>query len=135
MWFNNIFVRRGLDKVKNAPGNRSDYNIFLEGAERSVFGDEHSLVDPMVTGFSHEDHPLSVTIQFSMNGAPLRLQGPWVDGKLVGVFKTVGQTIEDRYGNFLKVATDIHGREFTRGVAGPLAEIKPGMNSFTWRKY
>ena len=134
MWFNNIFIRQGLDKVKNAPGYRSDYNVFLEGAKKSSFDDEHSLVDPFVTEFTHEDQPMSVTIKFSMNDVPFRLQGPWVDSKLVGVLKTVGQTIEDRYGNPLKVDTDILGRKFTRPIAGPLAEIKPGMNTITWRK-
>jgi alpha-L-arabinofuranosidase len=134
MWFNNIFIRRGLDKVKNAPGYRSDYNVFLEGAQKSSFGDEHSLVNPFVTGFTHENQPLSVTIQFSVTDAPFRLQGPWIDGKLVGVFQTVGQTIEDRYGNSLKVDSDIYGRKFTRPVAGPLATMKPGKNTITWRR-
>jgi len=132
MWFNNIFIRRGLDNVKNAPGYRSDYNVFLEGAKKSSFGDEHSLVDPMVTGFTHEDHPLGVSIKFSVNDVPSRLKGPLVDAKLVGVFSTVGQTIEDRYGNSLKVDTDIHGQKFTRSVAGPLANIKQGKNTLTW---
>ncbi|MFC1635230.1 hypothetical protein ACFL5Z_10355 [Planctomycetota bacterium] len=51
-WFNNLFVRRGLDDVKNAPGYASDYNVFLEGAKKSFFGDEHSVVDPFATGSS-----------------------------------------------------------------------------------
>ena len=53
-WFNNIFVRQGLDRVKTAPGYASDYNVFLEGAKKSTFGDEHSVVDPYVTGFDHQ---------------------------------------------------------------------------------
>jgi len=131
-WFNNIFIRRGLDEVKDAPGYASDYNVFLEGAKKSSFGDEHSVVDPFVTGFTHEDHPSGVTIKFSINGAASRLKGPWVDAKLVGVFSTVGQTVEDRFGNPIKVDTDFNGKKYPRPIAGPLADLKQGLNKVTW---
>jgi len=131
-WFNNIFIRRGLDDVKNAPGYASDYNIFLEGAKQSSFGDEHSVVDPFVTGLTVKDHPLGATIAFSVNDAPFRVQGPWVNAELAGVFTTVGQTIEDRYGNPVTVDTDINGKQYTRPIAGPLADLKQGGNTMTW---
>jgi len=132
MWFNNIFIRQGLDDVKNAPGYTSDYNIFLEGAGKSSFGDQHSIADPFVTGFVHESHPLGVTIRFSMNEASFRLKGPWVDAKLVGIFSTVGQTIEDRSGNPIRVDTDINGKKFAEAIAGPLADIELGKNALEW---
>jgi hypothetical protein len=131
-WFNNIFVRKGLDDVKNAPGYVSDYNIFLEGARKSSFGDEHSTVEPFVTGFACESRPLGATIRFSMNDAFSKLKCPWVDAELVGIFPTVGQTIEDRYGNPVRVDTDINGNKFTEPVVGPLADIKQGKNTFEW---
>ncbi|MHC4425842.1 MAG: right-handed parallel beta-helix repeat-containing protein [Planctomycetota bacterium] len=131
-WFNNIFVRQGLDKVKDAPGFTSDYNIFFEGAKKSSFGDEHSVVDPFATNFSLEDSPLGVTITFSMNDAPLRVKGPWVDARLVGVFSTVGQTIEDRFGNPTKVDTDFNGNKYARPIAGPLADLRQGSNTIVW---
>jgi len=131
-WFNNIFVRQGLDDVKEAPGYTSDYNIFLEGAKKSTFGDRHSLVEPFVTKFTYENHPLGVTIRFSMNDAFSRLKGPWVDAGLVGVFSTVGQTIEDRYGNPIRVDTDIDGNKFAEPVVGPLTDIEKGINTFEW---
>ncbi|MGB2866600.1 MAG: right-handed parallel beta-helix repeat-containing protein [Sedimentisphaerales bacterium] len=131
-WFNNIFIRQGLDDVKDAPGCTSDYNIFLEGAKKSSFGDEHSVVDPFVTGFTHESHPLGVTIRFSMNNASSRLKGPWVDAELVGIFSTVGQTIEDRSGKSIRVNTDINGKKLAEPIAGPLANIEQGKNTFEW---
>ena len=131
-WFNNIFIRHGLDDVKDAPGYTSDYNIFLEGAGKSSFGDEHSMVEPFVTGFTIENHPLGATIKFSMNDAVSRLKGPWVDAELVGVFSTVGQTTEDRFGNSIKVDTDINGKKFAKPIAGPLANIQQGQNTFEW---
>ncbi len=131
-WFNNIFVRRGLDRVKTASGYVSDYNVFLEGAKKSSFGDENSMVDPYVTAFTIKDHPLRTTITFSINDSPFRVKGPRVNAELVGVFPTVGQTIEDRYGNPIKVDTDFNGRKYSRPVAGPLADLKQGENTVTW---
>ena len=43
-WFNNIFVRRGLDQVKDAPGYAANYNVLLENAQPSSFGDAESVV-------------------------------------------------------------------------------------------
>ncbi|MFH1718099.1 MAG: hypothetical protein ABIF19_12155, partial [Planctomycetota bacterium] len=99
---------------------------------RSSFGDEHSVVDAFVTGFAVEDDPLGVTVKFSVNDAALGLKRPWVDKDLVGVFSTVGQTIEDRYGNPVKVDTDLNGRKYSRPIAGPLADLKQGLNTVTW---
>jgi hypothetical protein len=131
-WFNNIFIRKGLDDVKNAPGYVSDYNIFLQGAKKSSFGDEHSIVEPFMTGFAYESHPLGVTIRFSMSDTFSKLKCPWVNTRLVGIFSTVGQTIEDRYGNPIRVDIDINGNKFTEPLAGPLADIKQGENMFEW---
>lgn len=131
-WFNNIFIRQGLDKVKTAPGYASDYNIFLEGAGKSSFGDKNSVLDPYVTELAIKDHPLGATITFSMNDAPLRVKGPRVNAELVGVFPTVGQTIEDRHGNSIEVNTDINGNKYTLPMAGPLADIKKGTNTIAW---
>jgi alpha-N-arabinofuranosidase len=133
MWFNNIFVRKGLDDVKNAPGYKSDYNIFLEGAKKSSFGDGHSIIDSFSTGFNHENLPLGITVNFSMNDSVSRIKAPWINAELVGIFSTVGQTIEDRFGNTIKIDTDINGKKFTRPVAGPLADIQQGNNKFEWK--
>jgi hypothetical protein len=132
MWFNNIFIRQGLDDVKDAPGYKSDYNIFLESAQKSSFGDEHSIVDLFATGFTHDNHPSGVTIKFSINDVASHLKAPWVDAEMVGVFSTVGQTIENRYGNPIRVDTDINGKKFTKPIAGPLVDIKRGKNTFEW---
>jgi hypothetical protein len=131
-WFNNIFVRRGLDRVKTAPGYVSDYNVFLEGAKKTSFGDENSVVDPYVTRFAIKDHPLGTTITFSINDAPFRVKGPRVNAELVGVFPTVGQTIEDRYGRPIAVDMDFNGRKYSRPIAGPLADLKQGENTVIW---
>jgi len=131
-WYNNIFIRRGLDDVKDAPGYESDYNVFYEGAKASSFGDEHSVVESFATGFTHENRPLGVTIKFSVNEAALGLKGPWIDKELVGVFSTVGQTIEDRHGKAIKVDTDFNDRRYSHPIPGPLADLRRGVNHIAW---
>ncbi len=136
-WFNNIFIRKGLEDVKGAEGSKpayfADYNVFLEGAKKSLFGgDAHGVVDPFVTGFAREDSPLGVKITFNVNDAALKVKGPLVNAGLIGVYEVVKQTIEDRYGNPITVDTDINGRKFTVPVPGPLSDLKPGANTITW---
>lgn len=131
-WFNNMFIRRGLEGVKKAPGYASDYNVFLEGAQKSAFGDEHSLVDTFNAALVREDRPTGVSIKFRVNQAALGMKGPWVDRALVGVFPTVGQSIEDRDGRPIRVTTDILEKNRARPAAGPLADLKPGENVVQW---
>ena len=131
-WFNNIFVRRGLEGVKKTLGYASDYNVFLEGAKKSPFGDEHSVVDPSGAAFRREDSPLGVSIALRVNQVPFGMKGPWVDGSLIGVLPTAGQTIEDYRGQPIRVDTDILEKGRVSPVAGPLADLKPGENTVKW---
>jgi hypothetical protein len=131
-WFNNIFIRQGLDRVKDAPGYAPDYNVFLEGAKKSTFGDENSVVGAFVTNVTVTDQPRGAQISFAVNDAPFRLSGPRVNAELVGVFPTVGQTVEDRDGNPLTVDTDINGRRFAPPRPGPISDLQPGRNTITW---
>jgi hypothetical protein len=131
-WFNNIFVGRGLEGVKAAPGYASDWNVFLGGAKKSAFGDAHSAVSPVAVDFEMTDRPRGVRLTFRLNDLPTTGNRPWVDADLVGVMPTVGQTIEDREGRPIRVEPDLVGRRRDRPVAGPLADLKKGTNTVEW---
>jgi alpha-N-arabinofuranosidase len=131
-WFNNIFIRKGLDDVEKASGYVSDFNVFLEGAKKSSFGDKNSEVDSYVTEFTIKDEPLGVTITLNTNDDPFDIKAPLVNAKLVGILTTTGQTIEDRYGNPITVNTDINGKKFTRPSPGPLSNLSEGLNKIEW---
>ncbi len=131
-WYNNIFVRKGLDDVKDANGYASDYNAFLAGARKSRFGDEHSVVDAYAAEAVVRDEPLGATVEFTVNEAAPGVTGPRVDAELVGVFPTVGQTIEDRYGRPIAVDRDMQGNERRVNAPGPLAELRAGKNTVVW---
>lgn len=131
-WFNNIFVRKGLDRVKPAPGYVSDFNIFLEGAKPSSFGDANSITRADGARFSITDSPLGATVTFSVDKAVQTLHGPRVDAALVGVFPTVGQTMEDRFGKPITIDRDIHHKPISQPHAGPLANLTTEENRITW---
>ena len=104
----------------------------MEGAKKSSFGDDHSVVDPIVTGLAIKDRPLGTTITFSIGNPLPRMNGPRVNAELVGVFPTAGQTIEDRDGNPITIDTDMKGQRFSRPIPGPLADLKAGKNTINW---
>lgn len=131
-WFNNFFIRVGPSNVPNAEGYQSDFNIFWEGAEESSFGDDHSIVDSFETNFKLKEHELGVEISFLANNSPFKVEAPWVNGDLVGVFTTTGQTIEDYLGNPITVNTDFTGRKFKKPIPGPIADLKKGQNAIRW---
>ena len=131
-WFNNIFVRKGLNGVKPAPGYVSDFNVFLEGAKPSSFGDGHSITTDDGARFSITGSEHGATVTFSVNEAVRSLRGPLVDAALVGVFPTVGQTMEDRYGKPITISADIHQQPFPVPHAGPSAKLATGENRISW---
>jgi len=131
-WYNNIFVRRGLERVKEAPGYASDGNVFLEGATKSTFGDSRSLVADAAADVNRTDRPNGATIAFTLPEAAVGLKGPWVNADLIGVMPTVGQTIEDRFGKPITVDEDLLGRRRAQPRAGPLAEPNAGRNTVEW---
>ena len=131
-WYNNIFIRTGLDKVKTAAGYDSDYNLFLEGAKKSTFADKNSIEDDFVTNFKIKETPTAAEITFSVPEKTQQLNGPLVNAELVGIFETVGQTIEDRHKNPITVNKDINGKAFKTPTPGPLNKIKKGPNKIAW---
>ena len=131
-WYNNLFIRAGLDKVKAGPGYAADHNVFLEGAKPSRFGDENSLVSSEQTGFAVAETPLGATVTFEVNRAVCDFKGITVDEKLIGRFEVTGQTIEDQHGNPAIVDHDRNGNPFKRPMPGPLANLRPGKNTIHW---
>ena len=131
-WYNNIFIKTGPDNVKEGEGYESDFNVFLEGAKNTSFGDKHSLLDSFETNFRKEDQEMGVTITFSANKSIIDAKASLVNGELAGVFTTTGQSIEDRYGTPIQVDTGFNGLKFNPVRVGPLANLKKGINTINW---
>jgi hypothetical protein len=132
-WFNNIFIRRGLEKVKEAAGNVSGYNVFLEGAEPSVFGDTNSVGEAASSLFKIQEDARGVTITYALPASALDMPNPWVDTKLTGVFPTLGQGLEDRFGQPIRVDVDYAGYKRELPKLGPLANPSRDSNIIVWK--
>lgn len=131
-WYNNIFIRKGLDDVARAKGYVSDHNVFLEGAKPSPFESEHSVVEPWVTEFNREDSAEGMRVSFRINDAPQRVNAPRVGSELIGDFPVVNQTLEDRHGNKITVDTDYYGTKREQYIAGPLAVLDKDIIRIMW---
>ena len=93
---------------------------------KSTFGDEHSLVDPAPVDLALEHEEFGARLTFALREDLARMKAPWVNPELVGVFPTVGQTIEDALGRPITVDTDFDGRKRRRAIPGPFADPRPG---------
>lgn len=131
-WYNNIFAGRGLAQVKKAPGFEADYNLYLDGARKSSFGDEHGIVDSFELDLTTGDRSLAASISFKMTGKAFELNPPLIDAEYFGVFPTVDQALEDSKGNPIRIKTDLHGRRRSSPVVGPLADLRKGDNQIRW---
>jgi hypothetical protein len=132
-WFNNVFIRRGLEGVSNAPGNASDYNVFLEGAKPSAFGDTNSVREAAAASFAIEEDSRGVTITYAVPASVPGMPNPWVDTKLTGVSPTLGQGLEDRSGRPVRVEIDYRGDKRESPKPGPLANPSTDSNVIVWK--
>lgn len=137
-WFNNIFVGKGLATGNGvsrvSPGDEADYNLFLDEAQPSSFGDENSVAAAAFNVPNRlEDTPLGVEITFTVNDAPESMTPERVTAQKVGTFDYAGQTIETVYGTPISVDTDFNGRPFSPIKVGPLADIAQGANTISWQ--
>lgn len=131
-WYHNLFIRSGLDRVPQAPGFVSNFNVFYEGAIKSSFGDAHSKTKPLLSRFSIKGRRTGTLVSFSVKASLLHTGGPQVNSRLVGVFPMVKQTIEDRDGRPIRVDTDFLGYPRRQPLAGPLADPKTRVTKIGW---
>jgi len=55
-----------------------------------------------------------------------------MDIDFMEVFKTTSQTIGDQSGKPIQIDSDFNGRKYNQIKAGPLANLKKGINTITW---
>ncbi|MFO7906363.1 MAG: right-handed parallel beta-helix repeat-containing protein [Pirellulaceae bacterium] len=127
-WYNNIFAGSGLSRVNEGVGFAADYNLYLGGARKSEFGDEHSIVDPFQIDLKIGDRPSAALIHFKMTEKAFHLKPPGIDAEYFGIFPTVNQAMEDRNGTPIQVERDLQGQLRSRPLVGPLADLQKGTN-------
>lgn len=129
--FNNIYVGQGMDQIPQHPGFENNWNIFYEGARKSGYADDKSIIDSTFNAnVVFKSLPKGVEVEFNANKAPFQVKCPLITYDFIGKFELMGQGFEDSNGNPLSVNTDILGnsRSGQYPVAGPLETLQEGKN-------
>ncbi|MEI9953253.1 MAG: hypothetical protein WDO74_30815 [Pseudomonadota bacterium] len=70
-YFNNLYIDRGSDGISQAPGYQCDYNVLYGTANKSSWGDSHSVVKASVNAaFSISSLPNGATISLTADSSP-----------------------------------------------------------------
>lgn len=128
-WFRNIFIRGGLDSIRYDHGE-ADHNIYLAGAQKTSWGDQHSKTMAGNNGFRLVCTDRIAKIDFDLSKLPA-LQAPLIDTGFIGRF-ALSQSIESPDGAPIRLSSDFFGNSLIDhpGVAGPFARY-PGNNTKT----
>ena len=150
-WYNNIFIKRGLDASKRevrihperilvdgdfqplaAPGCDADYNLFLSGAKKSRL-DENSVVSDREAKYSVEEKDNGdVIIEMEVDLTDVQIECPLITTDFLGFYKLPRQPMENPNGSPITVDHDILGKSRPRKTpgVGPFADLKHGKNRF-----
>jgi hypothetical protein len=119
-WFGNLFIKKGLDVVKPAADTESDYNVFLDGAHKSTWGDKNSQVRKADCNFNFLQSGKG--IGFAMDQFVLaRILRPVPNADFFGFFALARQFIENPNVEPLTLNRDFFNVPATRTTtsAGP----------------
>jgi len=160
-WYNNIFIKRGLDSLRvNQPasadiqvtrttppppiqlgvdplatnyGSAADFNLYLNGAKKNNSFDRNSVVSSFITDFSARDEGGNVTVSFLMSEDASKINGPLITTDFLGIYEPTKLRMENNDGSPIMVDMDIlkNPRNKSNPGVGPFADLKVGQNSFT----
>jgi hypothetical protein len=133
-YFNNIHVDKGTDSIAQATGYQMDYNVFYGAANKSSWGDAHSIVKANVTaGVQLTTLPNGVTVSLTADSAPRDVAAPLITRALLGLVTLTQEGIENHDGSPITIDHDLTGaaRDMTHPTVGPFEKLAAGVNTFT----
>jgi hypothetical protein len=122
-WFANIFIRGGLDKVREQTNTEAEYNIYLNGA-KSTWGDTSSKVVQKNIGFKLSSAGSTADIAFDLTLLPA-IKSPAIDAQYIGRFALSGD-IEEPNRKPVMLNTDFFGNSSPSQTIGPFAKYRTG---------
>jgi len=131
-YFNNIFVRQGMDQISEAPGYQADWNFFFQGARKSIWGDaSHSVEADFNADVQFKTLENGVEVSFRADRAPYDVKCPLITRDFIGVFPLTKQWLENHDGSPLTVDRDLIGnrRSNRNPAAGPVERLNSGANT------
>ncbi len=128
-YYNNVYLQKGNNGVSQAPGFLADYDVFYGGAQKTSWGDAHSVVKSFDAGFNVATTPTGVSVTWKNDSAPTDVACPPITRDLIGINAVTKEGIENRDGSPITIDRDIKGatRSATHPTAGPL-EMLSGTN-------
>jgi len=120
-----------------APGYNSDYNIFLQGAEKSIY-DNNSLCIEFEPGFDYSITSI-IEIRFDLTASIPDFKCPLITYDMIGEVTLPGEGIEHHDGSPIMIDCDYFANPrdpYGRITAGPFVQMKEGTNSLIlWPKH
>jgi len=128
-YYNNVYLQKGDNGVSQAAGFLADYDVFYGGAQKSTWGDAHSVVKPFDAGFSIASTPNGVSVTWKNDSAPADVACPLITRDFIGIDAVTKEGIENHDGSPVTIDKDIKGaaRSAMHPTAGPL-EMLSGTN-------
>jgi len=115
-WYNNVFIKGGLDKLGPNADCLANYNIYLDGALGSSWGDKQSKPKTGNTGFKLNNTAKGVSLLLNNKILP-KIISPVLSPELIGFFTLSKQYIEYPDGKAITVNED-----FARATASKAAK-------------
>ncbi len=132
-WYNNVFIKGGLENMPLNRGIFSDYNLFVAGARKSAL-DTNSTVDAFNPSFICRSSADSIIISYNWNDSFFKGDGPFINTAFLRKFSASRQSIENPDGSPISIDLDYFGNNKGRGrqKPGPFngRTIKHGENTF-----
>jgi len=136
-WYNNVFIKDGLNQLTPNADCLADYNVYLDGASGSSWGDKLSKSITGNTGFKLINTAKSISLIFNGKTIP-KITSPVLSPEFIGFFTLSKQYIEYPDGKTIAVNKDFTGvtASKTAKPAGPFyqypAEGSKGQLLFTY---
>ena len=118
-WFNNIFIRGGLDRLPQHAGDEADFNACMAGAAPARWADAHSATVTSDGRFALNSRPGEFVLRFKVSAVP-PVQAPVIDADFIGRF-ALTEGIEQPNGDPIHLLNDFFGQPNPPGAIGPFA--------------
>ena len=135
-YYNNMFLGLGLNMLPDAPGYKSNYNLFWGPAVKSRWDDRSydngSPENGDVVGQARlTSLPNGIKLTLTANSAVFKLPCPLVTRNFIGIDPLTKQGIENHDGSPITVDRDLFGnlRRASHPLVGPFENLSLGKNT------
>jgi parallel beta-helix repeat protein len=125
-WYDNLFIKGGLNRLTGNADCQADYNTYADGASMSSWGDKHSNLITGGCGFKLIHSKRGVRLMLDDRHIS-KMPGPALSPSFIGFFALTKQYIEYPDGSPITIDKDFRGTPKGRssGLPGPFYQRRP----------